>query len=105
MAGITVNKNTIPYDQQKPNITSGIRIGTPAVTTRGMQPEHMVTIGRFIDRALQSPGDEAVLNMLRIGSGGILFEFSSLRGELLKMEGIHRGHLLRIPDGRRPNAG
>jgi glycine hydroxymethyltransferase len=64
-AGITVNKNTIPYDQQKPNITSGIRIGTPAVTTRGMRPEHMPTIGRFIDRALQVCGDETALNSLR----------------------------------------
>jgi glycine hydroxymethyltransferase len=64
-AGITVNKNTIPYDRQKPNITSGIRIGTPAVTTRGMRPEHMATIGAFIDRALQATANEAALNSLR----------------------------------------
>ena len=64
-AGITVNKNTIPYDPQKPSITSGIRIGTPALTTRGMLPEHMPTIARFIDRALQSTGNEAALNSLR----------------------------------------
>ncbi|MHC1727071.1 MAG: serine hydroxymethyltransferase [Syntrophobacteraceae bacterium] len=64
-AGITVNKNAIPYDMQKPSVTSGIRIGTPAVTTRGMHPEHMMAIGGFIHRALESVGDEAKLVSLR----------------------------------------
>lgn len=65
MAGITVNKNAIPYDTQKPSITSGIRVGTPAVTTRGIGPEHMETIGGFMHRALESVGNEAALGSIR----------------------------------------
>ena len=65
LAGITVNKNPIPFDPQKPQITSGIRIGTPAVTTRGLLPEHMKTVANFMDRGLRSVGDEKVLAHLR----------------------------------------
>ena len=64
-AGITVNKNAIPFDLQKPQITSGIRMGTPAVTTRGMTPEHMKLIAGFIHRALQSVDDEQALGKIR----------------------------------------
>ena len=60
VVGITVNKNTIPYDPNKPAIASGIRIGTPAVTTRGMKEAEMERIGALIGRILQAKGDETV---------------------------------------------
>ncbi len=63
-AGITVNKNAIPFDTHKPSVTSGIRVGTPAVTTRGMGAEHMETIGNFMHSALESVGNEAKLKSL-----------------------------------------
>jgi len=60
--GITVNKNMIPYDQRKAFVTSGIRVGTPAVTTRGMREPEMDQIGDFIARVLASPEDDRVLD-------------------------------------------
>ena len=60
-AGITCNKNTIPYDPQKPMITSGIRLGTPAVTTRGMKENDMLKVAAFIDRAVNNYENEAEL--------------------------------------------
>lgn len=60
-AGITVNKNMVPFDPQKPMVTSGIRIGTPAVTTRGMKEPAMKRIAQLFDKTLKHMDDEAVL--------------------------------------------
>jgi len=60
-AAITVNKNMIAFDPEKPMVTSGVRIGTPALTTRGMKEAEMATVGGLIVEALDNPTDEAVL--------------------------------------------
>lgn len=65
LAGITVNKNAIPFDPEKPQVTSGIRIGTPALTTRGMTPDTMTMVARLIHRALQAVGDVSALEKIR----------------------------------------
>jgi glycine hydroxymethyltransferase len=60
-AGITVNKNAIPYDPESPFVTSGIRIGTPAITSRGMKENEMKTIGRHISHILRQPDNITVI--------------------------------------------
>ncbi|MHA7629687.1 serine hydroxymethyltransferase [Corallococcus sp. M7] len=60
-AGITVNKNMIPFDPEKPTTTSGVRVGTPAITTRGMREAEMAVVGRLIGQALDAAQDDAAL--------------------------------------------
>ncbi len=64
-AGITVNKNAIPFDRNPPMVASGIRIGTPAVTSRGMRENEMDLIGELIERALRTPDDDGALATVR----------------------------------------
>ncbi len=64
-AGIITNKNMIPFDERKPTQTSGLRLGTPAVTTRGMKENEMRTIAGLIDRSLRSKGDAKAIEAVR----------------------------------------
>ncbi len=64
-AGITVNKNAVPFDTRSPFVTSGIRIGTPATTTRGLKETEMVQVAEWIDRALQNIGNQNELAKIR----------------------------------------
>lgn len=64
LAGMTINKNMVPFDDQSPFVTSGMRIGTPAITTRGLVESDMETVVSWIDEALQHPEDEARLGSI-----------------------------------------
>ena len=74
-AGITVNKNSIPYDERPPAITSGMRLGTTCVTTRGMGEAEMTGIAEIIDEALKNNSDEAKIGRLRQRAGEICKRF------------------------------
>ena len=72
---ITVNKNTIPFDQNKPFVASGLRIGTPAVTTRGMKEAEMRPIGRLIAEVIHAPESEEVRNKVKREVGELTARF------------------------------
>jgi glycine hydroxymethyltransferase len=74
-AGITVNKNTVPGETRSPFVTSGLRIGTPALTTRGMAEEHMGQIAKWIVRVVDNPGDEALVRSVRAEVNGLCEAF------------------------------
>jgi len=80
---MTVNKNAVPNDPQKPWVTSGIRVGTPALTTRGMGVEEMRAIGAWMARILEKPEDEGVARevegqVLELTSGYPLFSWDPI---------------------------
>jgi glycine hydroxymethyltransferase len=72
---ITVNKNTIPFDQNKPFVTSGIRIGTPALTTRGMKETEMESIGKLIAAIIHEPNSEVVKTNVKRGVAELTAKF------------------------------
>ena len=80
-AGITVNKNTIPFDPQKPFIASGIRVGTPALTTRGMGKDEIERVVALIDRALSDIENEQVLSKVEAEVGELCKAFPLVVGE------------------------
>ncbi len=73
--GITVNKNTVPFDPKGPFDPSGIRLGTPAITSRGMTEEHMVQIAGWMEQAIKNPTDSKILNTLSIGVKELAVQF------------------------------
>ncbi len=79
-AGITVNKNAIPFDPKPPKITSGIRIGTPAVTTRGFKEREMELVGEWISAVLKNPKDEGLISEVRAKVKRLCEEFPVYRG-------------------------
>ncbi|MCZ6464838.1 MAG: serine hydroxymethyltransferase, partial [Proteobacteria bacterium] len=79
-AGLTANKNMVPFDPRKPMVTSGVRIGTPAVTSRGMGEAEMDEIAGFIAGALESPGDVAALDEIRAEAEGLCRRFPLYTG-------------------------
>jgi glycine hydroxymethyltransferase len=64
-AHITLNKNSVPFDDKSPFVTSGIRVGVPAITTRGLKAEHMQTVVEMIDTVLMNADDEATVSSVK----------------------------------------
>ncbi|MEE8135584.1 MAG: serine hydroxymethyltransferase [Thermodesulfobacteriota bacterium] len=83
LAGITVNKNAIPFDPHPPTITSGIRIGTPAITTRGMKEDEMGVIAGFINEALINTGNGKVLSRIKDDVRELCHKFPMYRDRLV----------------------
>jgi glycine hydroxymethyltransferase len=74
-ADITINKNMVPYDDKSAFVTSGIRVGVPAITTRGMKEEHMQFVVDSIDKVLMNPDDENILADIKRGVNEFMEQF------------------------------
>jgi glycine hydroxymethyltransferase len=74
-ADITLNKNMVPFDTRTPFTTSGIRVGTPAITTRGMKEEHMGVIVDLIDEVISNIDNETVIEKVRTRVNGLMSGF------------------------------
>ena len=75
LAGITTNKNMVPFDTRSPFVTSGVRFGTAAITTRGIKESEIVQIGEFIDEAIQNRADQAALDRIHTKVKSMMAEF------------------------------
>ena len=109
-AGITVNKNTIPFDTNSPMVATGIRIGTPALTTRGMKEADMAEVGRLVSRALHAVENETELADVKKEVRRICDRFPLYASRLAVVregarEGLTAGRLRRGEGARRAQAG
>ena len=90
-ADITVNKNMVPFDPEKPMTTSGIRVGTPAVTTRGMKEPEMDAVAGLIARVLKAPADDASLAAVRTEVHALAARFPLYPRMLKELDGVPSG--------------
>lgn len=65
LADITVNKNMVPFDDKSPFVTSGIRVGTPALTTRGLKEDDMVKVVNYMDKVISNPVNEKLISQIK----------------------------------------
>jgi glycine hydroxymethyltransferase len=86
IAGITVNKNGIPFDEKPPTVTSGIRIGTPIVTTRGMREPEMALIAGMVADVIHDVKDAAVLSRVREKAEALALRFPVYQGSTASAE-------------------
>ena len=87
MSGISVNRNSIPFDPRPPQVTSGIRLGTPAVTTRGLGPQEMKQIALLIHKVLTNPDDEEIRQQVSEEVEGNYYPFPITKvGELFTIK-------------------
>ena len=75
-ADITLNKNMVPFDDKSPFITSGIRVGVPAITTRGLQEAHMPLVVNWLDKVLMDPDNDATIEKVRKEVNEFMLQFA-----------------------------
>ena len=75
-ADITLNKNMVPFDDKSPFITSGIRVGVPAITTRGLQEVHMPLVVNWLDKVLMDPDNDATIEKVKKEVNEFMLQFA-----------------------------